>query len=1013
MSAKPQQSKKVVRMPLEDKEPKRLRFFRHFTSDGRPPLDEVKWEKRRSVITEPDGTVVFEMKDVDVPASWSMLATDIAVSKYFCKAGVPGEGTETSVRQLVRRVAHTIAEQGGQCDIFHSDHDECIFEEELTYLLVNQHGAFNSPVWFNCGLHHSYGISGSPGNYHWDEYQQEAVCIEDSYANPQCSACFIQRVEDDLRSIFELLGKEARVFKFGSGTGTNFSKLRSSHEHLSGGGTSSGLLSFLEVFDKGAGATKSGGTTRRAAKMVCLDMDHPEIEEFIGWKVAEEKKAHILISQGMNPDAHGGAYHTVSGQNSNNSVRMNDAFMKAYQKNENWQTRLRTTDDIHKTYQARELMRSVAQAAWVCGDPGVQFDTTINNWHTCPKTDRIYASNPCSEFMFLDDTACNLASINLLHFYNTKTGEFDLKGLRHAVRVFATAMEILVDFSSYPTADIATNSHKYRPLGLGYANLGTLLMSQGLSYDSEESRSIAAAITAIVSGEAYAVSAELASVRGAFEGFRDNRQPMMQVINKHRKAVDKINSQTCPALLLEAAQQAWERADIMGKSHGYRNSQMTVLAPTGTIGLLMDCDTTGIEPDFALVKWKKLAGGGYIKIVNQSVSGTLEGLGYSKEHIDEMITHVLGTASLTSFWSNDKLQEMGFTKDEISEAEKSIFSNNNWSDFTPHISPSSLKERKVSDDNIQAALMRINGSETIETAPHISEDHIPIFDCANRCGKHGKRFLKPMAHIKMMAAVQPFISGAISKTVNVPNETTVEEIENLYVQAWKYGIKSVAVYRDGSKSSQPLSTNGIDAKNNGSDSEMLRELQTDWGSRRKMPRERKGTTLEAQVAGHKLFLRTGEYENDKLGEIFIDMYKEGAAYRSMMNSFAQAISVGLQYGVPLEKYVQMFCFTRFDPCGFTDHPDVHNATSILDFIFRILAIKYLGRRDFVQNIPQVVMGGSEASALSNTSSATSNLNQQMGEIMGDAPICDNCGHLTVRNGACYRCLNCGNSLGCS
>ena len=995
--------------------------------EGKPPLDEVQWEKRRSVITEPDGSVVFEMDGVDVPAGWSQLATDIAVSKYFRKAGVPGAGgRETSARQLVVRVARTIAEQGRHFEIFHSEQDARVFEDELSYLLIHQYGAFNSPVWFNCGLHQSYGISGSPGNYHWDEARQTASRIEDSYANPQCSACFIQRLEDDLSSIFSLLSKEARVFKFGSGTGTNFSRLRSRHEHLSGGGTSSGLMSFLEVFDKGASATKSGGTTRRAAKMVCLDMDHPEIEDFIAWKVKEEKKAKMLIAQGMKADFNGEAYHTVSGQNSNNSVRLTDDFMKAYQEDREWQTHFRTSGEVHKTYQARQLMRSVAEAAWSCADPGVQFDTTINDWHTCSHTDRIYASNPCSEFMFLDDTACNLASINLLRYYDPKTDIFDLEGYLHTIRVFTTAMEILVDFSSYPTAEIAGNSHDYRPLGLGYANLGALLMRQGLPYDSEEARATAAALTAILCGEAYAVSSELAAGLGPFPGFKKNRKPMLRVIAKHRKSVEQINAQACPRPLLKAAKQAWESAEELGQINGYRNSQMTVLAPTGTIGLLMDCDTTGIEPDFSLVKWKKLAGGGYVKIINQSVAGSLKTLGFSQKQVDEIITYIVGTSALASVWTHEKLQELGFSQEEIAAAEESILRAGNWNEHTPHINPLALAEREIPQADIEAALLRINGAETIEGAPHIRQEHLPVFDCANRCGKHGKRFLQPVSHIKMMAAVQPFISGAISKTINVPQETTVAEIEQLYVQSWKYGLKSVALYRDGSKGSQPLSSGSSAATESTASNQATAETplpktgetQRQWGQRHELPRERKGETLKVRVGGHTIFLRTGEYEDGELGEIFIDMFKEGAAYRSMMNSFAVVVSLGLQHGVPLKQYLELFQHTRFDPCGVTDHPQLRVATSIPDFIFRILAIKYLKRYDLVQTSPQLVMGGNGDLSLEGPSAAAlpssqEGMQQQLADMMGDAPMCDNCGHLTVRNGSCYRCLNCGSSLGCS
>ena len=779
---------------------------RHFTEAGRDPLAEIVFEKRRSAITEPGGKVVFEMDDAEVPVDWSQLATDIVVSKYFRKAGVPGAGRETSVKQVVRRIVRAIRTYGEEQGYFRTAPDAEAFADELTYLLITQRGAFNSPVWFNCGLHHEYGIVGAEGNWSWDEARQTIVKIEDSYEHPQCSACFIQRVNDDLMSIFSLVQKEARVFKYGSGTGTNFSRLRSKYEHLSGGGTSSGVMSFLEVFDKGGGATKSGGTTRRAAKMVCLDMDHPEILDFIQWKAKEEAKAKALIASGYDADFNGEAYHTVSGQNSNNSVRITDAFMEAYEHDGEWNTTQRTTGEVHHTYRAKELMREIAEAAWACADPGVQFDSTINDWHTCAETDRIWASNPCSEFMFLDDTACNLASLNLMKFRD-ETGRFDLDGYRAAIRVFATAMEILVDFSSYPTGEIAQNSHDYRPLGLGYANLGTLLMVNGHPYDSEEGRTMAAALTAVLCGEAYAVSAELAEQMGAFAGFAKNRATMMGVIGKHREAAGRIDERVCPTELWDAAQESWKRAESLGQAHGYRNSQMTVLAPTGTIGLLMDCDTTGVEPDFSIVKWKKLAGGGYLKIVNQSLQQSLSNLGYSQSQTGEILLHILGTGSLEDAapLALERLKELGYSSDDIQEAAQSVKLTGNLTSFTPHINPESLLARGVSPEEIKVAQVRIGGTETIEGAPHLKREHLRIFDCANRCGELGQRYIAPIAHIKMMAAVQPSISGAISKTINVPEHTTAEEIEELYVQSWRYGLKSVALYRDNSKGSQPLS----------------------------------------------------------------------------------------------------------------------------------------------------------------------------------------------------------------
>ena len=931
---------------------------RYFTKRGENPLDQVSWTERDSVIAEPDGTVVFELKGAEVPEDWSQLATDIAASKYFRKAGVPETGHETSVRQLVYRVAHTIREAGEEFGYFAGKESAESFEDELTHLLVHQMGAFNSPVWFNCGLYHQYGISGSPGSWYWDSQAGEIRQLDNSFARPQCSACFIQSVDDDLMSIFELAQNEARLFKYGSGTGTNFSKIRGRQEMLSGGGTSSGLMSFLEVLDKGAGATKSGGTTRRAAKMVCLDVDHPEIVDFIDWKVKEEKKAGILINAGYDSDFNGEAYQTVSGQNSNNSVRLSDAFMEACEKDGDWQTTMRTTGDVCETFKARELMDKIAYAAWACADPGVQFDTTINDWHPCSNTDRIHASNPCSEYMFLDNSACNLASLNLMK-YRRDDGSIDVTSFRHAVRVFTTAMEIIVDFASYPTQIVAQNSHDYRPLGLGYANLGTLLMTDGIPYDSDKGRAIAGAITAVMCGNAYATSAELARVKGPFPGFEANREPFLRVMNKHRDAVGDIDARHCPPELLNAAAEDWEQAVELGEEHGYRNAQSTVLAPTGTIGLLMDCDTTGVEPEFSLVKWKKLAGGGYFKIINQSIPLALQRLGYAEDDIKAINDYVLE-------------------------------------------------------------------SNQIEGAPGLKEEHLPIFDCANRNGE-GERFIAPMGHVKMMAATQPFLSGAISKTINIPNEATVEDIKGLYVESWKSGLKAVALYRDGSKHSQPLNSKS-DATDEGEE-----ESGPNRSDREALPRKRTGFTVESSVRGHKIFLRTGEYDNGRLGEIFIDMYKEGAAYRSLVNCFAIAVSIGLQYGVPLEKFVNSFTFTRFEPQGMTDHPNIKISTSIIDFVFRVLGMEYLGRTDFLHLKPKTVDDlDSEDTAETNSLDRPNNVTplaaaqplpergvsadtaeDHLADMMGDAPACDLCGHITVRNGACYKCLNCGNSMGCS
>lgn len=1011
-------------------------FQRYFTTEGRHPFDEIPFTKRRSVITEPDGSIVFEMDGVEVPEDWSQLATDIVVSKYFRKAGVPKIGKETSVKQVVGRIVKAIRGYGESAGYFATGMDAETFEDELTFLLVTQRGAFNSPVWFNCGLYQEYGIEGSAGNWHFDEKAKAPLELSNSYEHPQCSACFIQKVDDSLMSIFELIKKEARVFKYGSGTGTNFSNVRSRYEELSGGGTSSGLMSFLDVFDRGAGATKSGGTTRRAAKMVCVDIDHPEVVDFIRWKAKEEDKAQALVAMGYDGEFNGEAYASVSGQNSNNSVRLSDAFMKAYEEDGEWSTIFRTSGEVHKTYPAKELMREISEAAWRCADPGLQFDTIINDWHTCSESDRINASNPCSEFMFLDDTACNLASLNLMKFLKPDNS-IDVEAYKKAARVFATAQEILVDFSSYPHKEMAQNSHDYRPLGLGYANLGTLLMVKGLPYDSEEGRALAGVLTSIMCGEAYRVSAEIAGELGPFPGYEKNKKPMEKVIAKHKEAASRLDARLCPPELLKASTETWEEAEALGAKNGYRNAQMTVLAPTGTIGLLMDCDTTGVEPEFSLVKWKKLSGGGYIKIVNSSMRQALNTLGHTQEQIDEIITYILGTQSLEDAGPLDlaRLKEMNFSDDEIQEAAESVRMTGNLNDFTPHVTPENLLARGLTAEELRQAQVRIGGMETIEGAPYLKPSHLAVFDCANRNGQYGTRFIAPVAHIKMMAAVQPFISGAISKTINVPNETTVEEIESLYVQSWRYGLKAVALYRDGSKGSQPLSTKMAEKTKETESKSAISDLlegvvasESAWGQRRELPRRRTGFTLECSVGGHKVFLRTGEYENGDLGEIFIDMYKEGAAYRSIMNSFAQAISVGLSYGVPLEKYVKMFTFTRFEPSGFTDHPNVRTCTSILDFIFRIIGMEYLGMRDIIHVGPEEIdptpkatevmqprstKGEAPAGKKAAPKQQTGSLDDQLADMMGDAPICDVCGHLTVRNGSCYRCLSCGNSMGCS
>ena len=1071
-----------------------VRFAPHFVKSGENPYNQVKWVKRSSQIGGTSGEIVFAMEGVEVPENWSQLATDIAVSKYFRKAGVPKTGGEISVRQLVNRVAHTIRGAGQKFGgYFATAQDADQFEKELVHILLHQKGAFNSPVWFNCGLFHEYGILGSGGNFAWDMTLNKPIETKNSYENPQCSACFIQSVGDDLMSIFDLVKNEARIFKFGSGTGTNFSKVRGSMEKLSSGGTSSGLMSFLEVLDRGAGATKSGGTTRRAAKMVCLDMDHPEISEFINWKVREEKKVAALAAAGYSSDFNGEAYKTVGGQNSNNSVRVPDTFMEAVERDGEWATTARTDGHVIATYQARELWNQISEAAWQCADPGVQFDTTIQKWHTCPETDRINGSNPCSEYMFLDDSACNLSSLNLVKFMRDD-GSFDIEGYRYAARILFTAQEILVDFSSYPTEQIARNSHDYRPLGLGYANLGTLLMLKGIAYDSLAGRAWAGALTSLMHGEALRTSAEIAKSKGPFAGYAKNAAPMLRVMKQHQAALESIDTTLIPADLMAANYDVWRETIERGSQYGFRNAQATVLAPTGTIGLLMDCDTTGIEPDFALVKFKKLAGGGYFKIVNQSVPKALKALGYTEKQIGEIVEYAVGSMSLdtTPHINNDALRKKGANEvdlQRVASALPAAFDLN--SSIAPWVlgdeglgrlglTKEGLKGRSVlevlgfTSQQIREASKIVCGRMTVEGAPHLRSEHLPVFDCANKCGVDGQRFIAPMAHIRMMAAAQPFLSGAISKTVNMPHEATVDDIRSTYHEAWRLGLKAVAIYRDGSKMSQPLSGKSTEQETKKTEAAPLlnergesllysqkdledavaRAFQLAPARQRKMPQKRQGLTIEARVGGHKVFLRTGEYVDGRLGEIFIDMHKEGATLRSLLNCFAMSVSMGLQYGVPIEDYVEKFTFTRFEPYGMVEHPNIKQATSIIDYIFRVLGMEYLGKTDFVHVQPSIEdlavnrsQAEIEAERLPNAATdqmalpmenavmpelkatvasapaagstayiaigAADPLNAQLSKMMGDAPMCTTCGHVTVRNGSCYRCLNCGSSMGCS
>ncbi len=1076
---------------------------RRFTTPGVDPFTGITFEERDARIQNSDGSAVFEMRGAAIPADWSQLASDILVSKYFRKTGVPGTDCEKSARQVVTRIARTIRQAGESLHGYFADAEESeTFEAELTYMLIRQIGAFNSPVWFNCGLAQSYGITGRPvGSWVWDPAAQATVPTRDAYTHPQLSACFIQSIQDDLMDIAGAVQREMRLFKFGSGTGTNFSTLRAEGERLSGGGTSSGLMSFLEILDRAAGATKSGGTTRRAAKMVILDADHPDIEKFINWKAREEEKASILIAAGYESDFNGEAYKTVSGQNSNNSVRLSDDFMQAVIDDREWTTHFRTTGEEARTFRARDLMQQIAYAAWRCADPGLQFDTTINRWHTCKESGRINASNPCSEYMFLDDSACNLASINLMKFAG-EDGTFDVEGYRHAVSVFTLAMDIIVDQASYPTQAIAQHSHDYRPLGLGYANLGTLLMVNGIPYDSDTGRATAAALTAILTGRAYATSAEIAARKGPFAGYPKNRLPMLEVMNMHRDTAYAISAGDCPSYLLAAAQEDWDHALRLGERHGYRNAQATVIAPTGTIGLLMDCDTTGIEPDFALVKFKKLAGGGYFKIVNRSVNRALEMLGYTPEQIQDILTYVTGTMSLNGapHVNRAALQQRGLAADDIDRIERSlpgVFELKHAFQASA-LSPVTLARLGIAEADARRPgfdlLTRLNfsagevaeaeevicGRMTVEGAPHLKAEHLAVFDCANRCGRHGQRFIDPMGHVRMMAAVQPFVSGAISKTINMPEETTAEDVYRTYMESWRLGLKAVAIYRDGCKRSQPLSSSGEGKKSrlaaaesegktsttaplaagaapgaptpgkgngNGSNGDGTpataaapapaaaagpapAPAQAPTASRRqRLGKKRRGFTQEARVCNNKVYVRTGEYPDGRLGEIFIDMHKEGAAFRSMMNCFAISVSLGLQHGVPLSEYVDAFVFTRFDPQGPVEgHPNIKFATSIVDYIFRVLGMEYLGRTDFLQVKPadmdvaeekalEALANGAPAAAAGGGAGAgtvsPSGLGQQMRTLMGDAPLCDICGNITVRNGTCYKCMNCGNSMGCS
>jgi ribonucleoside-diphosphate reductase alpha chain len=1132
-------------MAIKKTTPKGLGFSRCFTKEGTSPYDMFEYDYRTSLIKDPSGKIIFQMDNVEVPNHWSQIATDILAQKYFRKAGVPqpdgSTGRETSGKQVAHRMADCWRQWGEKYGYFASKADAQVFYEELVFSILNQACVPNSPQWFNTGLHSSYGITGKPqGHYFVDQNDDILKRSTSAYERPQPHACFILSVDDDLVNdggIMDLWLREARIFKYGSGVGTNFSTIRGEGEKLSGGGTSSGLMSFLKIGDRAAGAIKSGGTTRRAAKMVCLDIDHPEIVNFVNWKVEEEDKVAALVAAGYSNDYEGEAYRTVSGQNSNNSVRVSNEFFKVLDEDGDWSLKGRTNGQVFKTVKARELWDKICYAAWRCADPGTQYDTTINEWHTCPEGGRINASNPCSEYMFLDNTACNLASANLRRFFNEETTEFDVKGFEYCCRLWTVVLEISVLMAQFPSKEVAQLSYDYRTLGLGFANLGSMLMVSGIPYDSEEARAIGGAISAIMTGVAYKTSAEMAQVMGTFPRYKENAKHMLRVMRNHRAAaydaVDAteglsikpvgINSKYCPDYLLKAACKAWDDAVMLGEQHGYRNAQTTVIAPTGTIGLVMDCDTTGVEPDFALVKFKKLSGGGYFKIINQSVPGALTKLGYNETEIETIVNYAKGAATLSGapFINPQTLSAKGLIAEEIQKLEagmasafhiKFAFNKFNLGDacmerlgFKPEeyndFSWNMLEGLGFTDEQIEAANIYICGTMTIEGAPYLKKEHYAVFDCANKCGDTGERYIHAYGHIRMMAACQPFLSGAISKTINLPNEATIEEIAECYRMSWELGLKANALYRDGSKLSQPLSNKSDEKKKKTEDKvteaiaekfeestdsnivdlskltvdELLEEVQKRMQAspdtqlksqlakiveRKTLPAKRRGFTQKAKINGNALFLRTGEYSDGTLGEIFIDLAKEGSTLRSLMNCFAIAVSVGLQYGVPLEEFVEKFVFTKFEPAGMVDHPNIKSTTSLVDFVFRSLAYEYLNRTDLVHVLDKPEIGNlgddseveylgaaqdvnvpekktspelssvrvtrnesstfkpkahqhSAATVKVSADAGAQAMNQHLKQNQSDAPACNVCGHITVRSGTCYKCLNCGNSLGCS
>tara|TARA_R110002049_G_scaffold285698_1_gene466717 strand:+ start:113808 stop:116861 length:3054 start_codon:yes stop_codon:yes gene_type:complete len=963
--------------------------------DGRSPFETSQWELRSAAIKDETGTALFEQTDCEIPAAWSQLATNVVVSKYFYGDPSNKGEREHSVRQLIHRVSRTISDWGLEDGYFDTPEDGDRFYRDLTWLCLHQHGAFNSPVWFNVGLHAQYGVVGDKCNWHWDEQSQTTAQPENPYEYPQGSACFIQSVDDNMEDIMRLACSEAMLFKFGSGTGTDLSTIRSQRENLSGGGTPSGPLSFMRVYDSIAGVVKSGGKTRRAAKMQSLKVWHPDVMEFIESKWAEEKKAHALIRQGYESNFNGEAYSSVCFQNANLSVRLTDEYMETVRDGGRWQTRW-ISDKTHgdaPSYDAKELLNKMAECAWHCGDPGVQYDTTINKWHTCPNSGAINASNPCSEYMFLDDTACNLASINLMKFVR-QNGSFDVDRFRAASRIFFIAQEILVDHASYPTEPIARNSHRYRPLGLGYSNLGSVVMTAGLPYDSDAARGMCGSLTALLHGEANRTSAEIAGVVGPFDAYAENEKPMLGVMQMHRDAVENINNDG-PVELKAAAKSLWDDVVKMGERYGYRNAQATVLAPTGTISFMMDCDTTGIEPDIALVKYKQLAGGGMLKIVNQTVRLGLETLGYNAQQIEGILKYI--------------------------------------------------------DEN-----------DTIEGAPDLLDEHLAVFDCAFQPAG-GVRSIAWQAHVTMMAAAQPFLSGAISKTVNMPNNVTPEDIADAYFWGWELGLKAIAIYRDGSKQSQPLNTSNDGGAAESGETKVVTETieKVVYKPRReRLPDTRQSVTHKFTIAGHEGYLCVGLYPDGRPGEIFITMAKEGSTIGGIMDSFGTALSIALQYGVPLEVLVNKFSHTRFEPMGHTSNKDIRIAKSVVDYIARWLGLTFMsGNADLPPvssdrtnsgNGPETatsisgspVMDGlkqdagaavalaERATLLASLSNGTGASNgsasnghsaeekiqgqgEQFARFQMDAPSCDNCGTITVRNGNCYLCHNCGNSMGCS